>query len=306
MAPRFIPLKDRFDKKWQIDAESGCWVWHGAVHIHGYGKIFVDGQLKPAHRVGWELYVGKIPAAMHLDHKCLRKCCVNPNHLEPVSNVENIRRRNLRGHTYRQLPSLRVPRHKPTLRERFDAKWVKNQESGCWEWVAQINPSGYGSISVHASPTPAHRVAYELYVGKIPEGLHIDHLCRNRCCVNPKHLEPVTNKENGRRGIAAQVNRARHLAKTHCKFGHPLSGDNVLQTKKQRVCLTCRLARKRKYNALLPKSGPNLTGLALGAAASVASRMKNTKCPRGHEYDKTYTNRRLGWTQRTCSICRKI
>lgn len=106
-------------------------------------------------------------------------------------------------------------------------------------------------MTVNAQPGNAHRVGYELYVGKIPDGLMLDHLCRNRCCVNPKHLEPVTNLENVRRGIAAQRNREIRLAMTHCKRGHPLSGDNLYINpgSGQRVCRSCRLMSKRAFHA---------------------------------------------------------
>lgn len=73
---------------------------------------------------------------------------------------------------------------------------------GCWEWQGLKNAKGYGELFVEKKHLKAHRVAYELLVGPIPEGLTIDHLCRNTGCVNPEHLEPVTNQENRRRAVA--------------------------------------------------------------------------------------------------------
>lgn len=70
---------------------------------------------------------------------------------------------------------------------------------GCWEWTAQINPNGYGSFKVDGRPRRAHRVVYEWLVGPIPAGLELDHLCFNKACVRPDHLEPVTHKENMQR-----------------------------------------------------------------------------------------------------------
>lgn len=100
------------------------------------------------------------------------------------------------------------------MRDRF-MKHVVADESGCWLWQSVIGKDGYGKFATSGTTKPlAHRIAYELFVGPIPEGLQIDHLCRVRRCVNPEHLEPVTQLENVRRGIWAQA--------THCKYGHPI------------------------------------------------------------------------------------
>lgn len=91
----------------------------------------------------------------------------------------------------------------------------------------------------------AHRMAYELLVGPIPEGLVIDHLCRNRACVNPSHMEPVTRGENVRRGEAGRHGNHRRHARCK-KRGHPLTGDNVLiEADGKRRCRACRQAYER-------------------------------------------------------------
>jgi len=254
MPGKFVPLKDRFDAKWRRDDVSGCWVWLGARTVNGYGKMYLAGQLVVAHRIGWLLYKAPLTDGLCLNHICMNKDCVNPDHLEEVTIAENTRHRNFNRHLLRD-PTPKPPRKIPTLKERFDAKW-KLTENGCWEWQGAASAKGYGRISVNAYPVPAYRVAYELYAGPIPKGLHIDHLCRNPRCVNPKHLEPVTAGENSRRGWAANDRRDRIIAKKTCRRGHLLEGDNLRVTPKQRQCRTCwTMARKgwradRRHNGL--------------------------------------------------------
>ena len=139
-----------------------------------------------------------------------------------------------------------------TLEQRFWSK-VKKLPGGCWLWTGTKPHSDksrslpYGMIGVRLSDGTwkmkgAHRISYELNVGPIPEGLTLDHICKNPSCVNPSHLEAITMKENVLRGngIAAQCAR-----KTHCKRGHPLSGDNVHihPMTRQRICRACRRMR---------------------------------------------------------------
>jgi hypothetical protein len=80
--------------------------------------------------------------------------------------------------------------------------WSKVDRTGdCWKWTAGLTGSGYGRFRWDGGEVAAHRFAYELLVGAIPDGLQIDHLCRNRACVNPAHMEPITQRENILRGV---------------------------------------------------------------------------------------------------------
>lgn len=114
---------------------------------------------------------------------------------------------------------------------------------GCWEWTGRHDVLGYSLIYIEGKYRKAHRFSYELHIGQIPADLHLDHLCRNRGCVNPQHLEPVTLVENIMRGNGAAAQAAR---RTHCPQGHPYFGDNLVLTDKgYRVCRTCRRKHDR-------------------------------------------------------------
>lgn len=131
-----------------------------------------------------------------------------------------------------------------TLEERFWAK-VKKTDS-CWLWQGYIHPlTGYGTIQISGKPELVHAVSYKL-VGKIiPEGMELDHLCRNRACVNPDHLEPVIHRDNVLRGINACAQNARA---THCPQGHPYDLFNTYRIPSGgRGCRTCRMEENRKY-----------------------------------------------------------
>lgn len=108
--------------------------------------------------------------------------------------------------------------------------------------------------SVENRSVLAHRAAYEAFVGPIPKGLTIDHLCRNTRCVNPSHLEPTTIKENVMRGMAVSAINSR---KTTCKRGHPLSGSNLyLSSKGYRTCATCHNTWTRQKRARMKEEVP--------------------------------------------------
>ncbi len=135
-----------------------------------------------------------------------------------------------------------------------DSFWDRVEQPGsdaCWPWRSYLNHSGYGTFAVKQEDGRyrkhlAHRLAYEALVGPITEGLVIDHLCRNRSCCNPKHMEPVTIGENVMRGDTLT---ARYSKRTHCSKGHELTSENLRRRSGQkgrgRECLTCHNERNR-------------------------------------------------------------
>ena len=128
---------------------------------------------------------------------------------------------------------------------RFYSK-INYLPSGCHQWTGALD-AGYGRFYLRGKSHLAHRVAWELEHGTIPRSLQVDHLCRNRGCVNPDHLELVTLKENVLRGIGIT---ATNKAKTHCRNGHELHGYNAYVTKRgSRQCRTCAVSRTQVWRA---------------------------------------------------------
>jgi hypothetical protein len=137
-----------------------------------------------------------------------------------------------------------------TVEARF---WPKVEKtSTCWNWMATRNRKGYGFLWLGARSHRAHRIAFELSKGRIQSGLQIDHLCRNHACVNPEHMEAVTNRTNSLRGCRAK--------QTHCKWGHLLAGDNLDRyalSRGHKRCKTCmhRWAEEYRQRVKLLKMG---------------------------------------------------
>ena len=135
-----------------------------------------------------------------------------------------------------------------SLMARIDKDAAHGQ--GCWNWIGSKDVNGYGMARYEGGTRSrrAHRVVYETLVGPVPEGLVLDHLCRNRGCVNPAHLDPVTQQINTLRGIGPT---AKNAVKTHCSNGHPYEGENLSMGTKGgmpiRRCKACQRAWTSTY-----------------------------------------------------------
>lgn len=124
--------------------------------------------------------------------------------------------------------------------------------SGCWTWHGSTNGQGYGEIRIEQKKHYVHRLAYEITIGEIPEGLVIDHLCGNPSCCNPEHLEPVRQGENIRRGGSREALTAMQAKITRCPQGHPYDEANTYRPPAQpnhRMCRECSRARARAWRA---------------------------------------------------------
>lgn len=120
-----------------------------------------------------------------------------------------------------------------------------NDVAGCWEWIGPIGGRGYGILTINGRQLKAHRVSFEVSVVPVPAGLHLHHLCGNRRCVRPSHLQIITPADHVLIGGSFSAQNAR---KTHCYRGHPLSGPNLrIGPKGQRICRVCRTESSRRY-----------------------------------------------------------
>ncbi len=190
------------------------------------------------------------------------------------------------------------PRPTP-VRERI-INSIKVDANGCWRWQKYVKPNGYGQIGVPGQGGRyVHRVAYEEWVGPIPAGLHLDHLCRVRDCCNPLHLEAVSARINVLRGTGFA---AVHAAVTHCPKGHPYDEANTYSRPRGsgRDCRACRSVSARRSSV---KSALRVAGVPIDERTPSPGSRK-THCPQGHPLsgDNLYVDTR---GTKTCRICRR-
>lgn len=189
-------LEEKFWSK--VDRSGDCWIWTGAVNSRGVLLFWdsVTGKTRHANRIAYELTRGRpLPEGRRARRSCGESLCLRPEHL--VATPE----------------------------ERFWSKVEKTD--GCWNWSGRLNDSGYGVFTIGGKDkftAPAHRWSYELLAGPIPDGLDIDHVCRNRACVNPVHLRPATKKQNTEHQVPTRRKSASGLRGVFPKDGRWRAG----------------------------------------------------------------------------------
>ncbi len=223
----------RFWSNVQIGSTDDCWRWLGQ-ETNGYGRFSAGGRTHHTSVFSFELANGPIEQGQKIGHSCGTRECVNPKHLHIV-----------------------------TMETRFWSKVDKRGPNDCWPWTGVKNWCGYGVFTNNNRLHKAHRVAWELANGE-PLGQRLGtHRCDNPPCVNPSHIVPGTPLSNAHEAWDRKRMRgyfAENAAKTHCKHGHPLSGENVIlrirgrARRQTRECRECRDTRDKIRRAAARKS----------------------------------------------------
>jgi hypothetical protein len=172
-------LRDKLLSASVPEPNTGCWLWLGAAATNGRGHLNWKGAYIIAARASYEEFVGSITVGHTVFQRCGTMLCINPDHLYSAVTRE--------------------PRSKSYILAALSARTaVGTKENDCHVWTAGKTAAGYGEINFDGETKLAHRVAYELLVGPIPDGLLVCHRCDNPSCVNPKHFFLGSSDDNAK------------------------------------------------------------------------------------------------------------
>lgn len=298
------------DKHWSNYACMLWWTKGLAAEGYRYGVASVNGRNTVVHRIAYERFYGNIPFGFEVDHLCLNRNCFCPAHLEAVTPEENMRRAVYsRDHIIKEdhksvfaplnyYPNPKRGFKRVNTKYTFLLQWLNTltydpnkdwTEYPCVEWPWSRS-AGYGRVHANEKVLAVHQIAFRLLRGPMPKGLELDHLCRNRACFCPAHLDPVTKKVNFERGIRPSLfaeQRSKAANRPYCLHGHEYTIDNTgyLTTGRRTGRRFCRACKEKMRISRLKE--------------------KKVQCLRGHEYDIRNTGiARNG--RRYCKRCRCI
>ena len=217
-------MLQRIASKCIVDAKTGCLECKSS-RINGYAKInaWTDGKSVGflAHRVVYEAFFGPIPDGYFIEHTCGNRACCRIDHMKLFCREER----------------------KVSPVERILKRSKMNKKTGCIECNMATANGGYSLVTLVDDSGPrlrrVHRVVYEALVGPIPDGMTIDHVCKNPKCCRTDHLRLLTASDNAKDSAKCRANRA----KTHCPKGHTYDGKNTYQGKSGRACRKCQAER---------------------------------------------------------------